>query len=87
MHPQLGYEYLAPLGEAIIVKSRGVLGFVVNVLAAVDVRGYLMCVKKGPRPPTGAPRSSAIGSISSAGHDLRDLRDCRIPAVWAPRVR
>ena len=42
MHPQLGYEYLAPLGQEIIVKGGGMLGFVVNAPAAVDVRGYVM---------------------------------------------
>jgi hypothetical protein len=42
VHPQLGYEYLAPLGQEIIVKGGGMLGFVVNAQAAVDVRGYVM---------------------------------------------
>jgi hypothetical protein len=42
VHPQLGYEYLAPLGQEIIVKGGGMLGFVINAPAAVDVRGYLM---------------------------------------------
>jgi hypothetical protein len=42
VHPQLGYEYLAPLGQEIIVKGGGMLGFVVNAPAAVDVRGYVM---------------------------------------------
>lgn len=41
VHPQLGYEYLAPLGQEIIVKGGGMLGFVVNAPAAVDVRGYI----------------------------------------------
>src|SRR6516165_4356111 len=30
VHPQLSYEYLAPLGQEIIVKGGGMLGFVVN---------------------------------------------------------
>jgi hypothetical protein len=42
VHPQLGYEYLAPLGQEIIIKGGGMLGFVINASAAVDVRGYLM---------------------------------------------
>jgi hypothetical protein len=42
IHPQLGYEYLAPLGQEIIVKGGGMLGFVINAPAAVDVRGYVM---------------------------------------------
>jgi hypothetical protein len=42
VHPQLGYEYLAPLGQEIIVKGGGMLGFVINAPATVDVRGYVM---------------------------------------------
>jgi hypothetical protein len=42
VHPQLGYEYLAPLGQEIIINGGGLLGFVVNAPAAVDVRGYVM---------------------------------------------
>lgn len=42
VHPQLGYEYLAPLGQEIVVKGGGMLGFVVNAPAAVNVRGYVM---------------------------------------------
>ena len=42
VHPQLGYEYLAPLGQEVIVKGGGMLGFVVNAPSAVDVRGYVM---------------------------------------------
>jgi hypothetical protein len=42
IHPQLGYEYLAPLGQEIIVKGAGMLGFEVNAPATVNVRGYLM---------------------------------------------
>jgi hypothetical protein len=42
VHPQLGYEYLAPLGQEIIINGGGMLGFVVNAPAAVDVRGYVM---------------------------------------------
>ncbi len=42
VHPQLGYEYLAPMGQEIVVKGGGMLGFVINAPAAVDVRGYVM---------------------------------------------
>jgi hypothetical protein len=42
VHPQLGYEYLAPLGQELIVKGGGMLGFVINAPVAVDVRGYVM---------------------------------------------
>ena len=42
VHPQLGYEYLAPLGQEIVVKGGTVLGFQVSAPAAVDVRGYIM---------------------------------------------
>jgi hypothetical protein len=42
VHPQLGYEYLAPMGQEIIVKGGGMLGFVITAPAAVDVRGYIM---------------------------------------------
>jgi hypothetical protein len=42
IHPQLGYEYLAPLGQEILVKGGGMLGFVINAPATVDVRGYVM---------------------------------------------
>jgi hypothetical protein len=42
VHPQSGYEYEAPFGQEIIVKGGGMLGFVVNAPAAVDVRGYVM---------------------------------------------
>lgn len=42
VHPQLGYEYLSPFGQEIIVKDGGMLGFVVTAPAIVDVRGYVM---------------------------------------------
>lgn len=42
IHPQLGYEYLAPQGQEIIIKGGGMLGFVLNAPAAVNVRGYVM---------------------------------------------
>ena len=42
VHPQLGYEYLAPLGQEIVIKGGGMLGFVINAPAAVNVRGYVM---------------------------------------------
>jgi hypothetical protein len=42
VHPQLGYEYLAPAGQEIIVKGGGILGFQANAPAAVNIRGYVM---------------------------------------------
>ena len=42
VHPQLGYEYLAPIGQEIIVKGGGILGFQANAPAAVNIRGYVM---------------------------------------------
>jgi hypothetical protein len=42
VHPQLGYEYLAPLGQEIVVKGGGMLGFELTAPAAVNVRGYVM---------------------------------------------
>ena len=42
VHPQLGYEYLAPLGQEILVNGGGMLGFELTAPAAVNVRGYLM---------------------------------------------
>ena len=42
VHPQLGYEYLAPLGQEIIVKGGGMLGFELTAAASVNVRGYVM---------------------------------------------
>jgi hypothetical protein len=41
VHPQLGYEYLAPLGQEDIVPGGGLLGFQVTAPAAVDIRGYV----------------------------------------------
>ena len=42
VHPQFGYEYLAPAGQEIIVKGGGILGFQANAPAAVNIRGYVM---------------------------------------------
>lgn len=42
VHPQLGYEYLAPLGQEVVIKGGGMLGFVANAPASVDVRGYIL---------------------------------------------
>jgi hypothetical protein len=41
VHPQLGYEYLAPLGQEDIIPGGGIVGFQVTAGAAVDVRGYV----------------------------------------------
>lgn len=41
VHPQLGYEYLAPLGQEIIVKGGGILGFECTAPAGVNVRGVI----------------------------------------------
>jgi hypothetical protein len=40
IHPQLGYEYLAPLGQEDIIGGAGYWGFQVTEPAAVNVRGY-----------------------------------------------
>jgi hypothetical protein len=42
VHPQLGYEYLAPVGQEIIVKGGSILGFQANAPASVNIRGYVM---------------------------------------------
>jgi hypothetical protein len=42
VHPQLGYEYLAPQGQEIILKGGGMLGFVINAPASVNARGYVL---------------------------------------------
>ncbi len=41
VHPQLGYEYLAPLGQEDIIPGGGIFGINVNAPASVDVRGYV----------------------------------------------
>jgi hypothetical protein len=41
VHPQLGYEYLAPLGQEDIIKGGGVLAVQFTAQAGVDVRGYV----------------------------------------------
>jgi hypothetical protein len=41
VHPQLGYEYLAPLGQEDIIKGAGTLAFQFTAQAGVDVRGYV----------------------------------------------
>ncbi len=40
VHPQLGYEYLAPLGQEDIVGAGGYWGFQVTAPATVNIRGY-----------------------------------------------
>jgi hypothetical protein len=42
VHPQLGYEWLAPLGQELLVDPADTLGFTINAPAAVDVRGYVL---------------------------------------------
>lgn len=42
IHPQLGYEWLAPLGQELIISNADTLGFTVTAPAAVDVRGYVL---------------------------------------------
>jgi hypothetical protein len=41
VHPQLGYEYLAPLGQEDIVKGGGTWCVQLNAAAGVNVRGYV----------------------------------------------
>lgn len=41
VHPQLGYEYLAPLGQEDVIQGGGRIGFTVLAPANVDVRGYV----------------------------------------------
>jgi hypothetical protein len=41
-HPQLGYEYLAPLGQEHIIKSATTWCATVNAPNAVDIRGYVL---------------------------------------------
>jgi hypothetical protein len=43
VHPQLGYEYLAPLGQEDIVGGAGYIGFQVAAPATVNIRGYVKC--------------------------------------------
>jgi hypothetical protein len=42
VHPQLGYEYLAPLGQERIVAGGKTWCVSINAPAAVDVRGYFL---------------------------------------------
>ena len=42
VHPQLGYEYVCPQGQEIIVKGGGMLGFQAFAPATVNVRGYVL---------------------------------------------
>lgn len=42
VHPQLGYEFLAPLGQEKIVKGGQNWCVSINAPAAVDVRGYVL---------------------------------------------
>jgi hypothetical protein len=41
VHPQLGYEYLAPLGQEDVVKGAGVFAIQLTAQAGVNVRGYV----------------------------------------------
>jgi len=41
VHPQLGYEYLAPLGQEEMIAGGTNFVFSVNAPAAVDIRGYM----------------------------------------------
>ena len=41
VHPQLGYEYLAPLGQEDIIKGGGTWNVQFTAQAGVDVRGYV----------------------------------------------
>jgi hypothetical protein len=41
VHPQLGYEYLSPLGQEDIVAGNTQWGVQVNAPATVNIRGYL----------------------------------------------
>ncbi len=41
VHPQLGYEYMAPLGQEDIIKGGTNWGVQVYAPATVDVRGYV----------------------------------------------
>ena len=41
VHPQLGYEYLAPLGQEDIIKGGGVYAVQLNAASGVNVRGYV----------------------------------------------
>ena len=43
VHPQLGYEYLAPLGQEDMVAGGTQWGVQVNAPATVDIRGYVKC--------------------------------------------
>ncbi len=42
VHPQLGYEYLSPQGQEVVIKGGGMLGIVINAPATVNARGYVM---------------------------------------------
>ncbi len=41
VQPQLGYEYLAPLGQEDILQGGGYMGFTITAPATVNVRGYV----------------------------------------------
>ncbi len=41
VHPQLGYEYLAPQGQEDIIGGGGILGFQITAQLGVNVRGYV----------------------------------------------
>ena len=41
VHPQLGYEYLAPLGQEDVIKGGGTFCVQLTAQAGVNVRGYV----------------------------------------------
>jgi len=41
VHPQLGYEYLAPLGQEEMIKGSQNFVFSANAPATVNIRGYM----------------------------------------------
>jgi hypothetical protein len=41
VHPQLGYEYLAPLGQEDLVAGGTQWGITINAGATVNARGYV----------------------------------------------
>jgi len=41
VHPQLGYEYLAPLGQEEMIKGGQTFVFSANAPATVNIRGYM----------------------------------------------
>jgi len=41
VHPQLGYEYLAPQGQEDLINGGGMIGFQITAPQGVNVRGYV----------------------------------------------